>query len=216
LKGPLGRSLSGIWFHTGYGENAYLQAILPSEVFNSERYPSRLTVNVTRLQTVPFLEFVFPILVCGFLLGATLFLKNDSDRGTRIRIYLSILVFAMGFFFSLQNFCPPRSSLCVPELMLVNLMVGSILFTCASIIPSTHAKLSIAGLETDHWELIGLLVLTVFLPFTVFASLGTTRIQFTWQSITIIALAEIGYWSRYVSHICQKILTRFHVDREDA
>jgi len=86
------------------------------------------------------IQFIVPIIVCYYLLGATLMLAPKKQLAQRLAIYLSLFVFVPSFFMGIQTFLPSRSSICLPELLLTNLIISNTLFGIFSIIGNRRAS----------------------------------------------------------------------------
>ena len=91
--------------------------------------PTNLLVKLERRSLVPFIEFVLPIILCYYLLGGTLLLTKKSDISVRLRVYLSLFLFAPMFFIAIQPFMPYRSTLSITEYLLTNLIVSSAIYS---------------------------------------------------------------------------------------
>lgn len=115
-------------------------------------------------QILAVTQFLLPIIACYYLLGATLILDPEKQLAERLRIYLSLFVFAPTFFMAMQNFLPYRSSLSFPEFFLTNLIISNTIFGIFSIIgnkigPSISHQSRLS--KWDGWA--GTLALLVFL-----------------------------------------------------
>lgn len=94
---------------------------------------NKLKVQLVRNPLIPFLQILLPIIACYYLLGSTLIIKIER-LSERLRIYLSLFIFAPTFMFAIQRFLPFRLSLALPEFLLTNLLVSTAIFGIFSMI----------------------------------------------------------------------------------
>lgn len=131
---------------------------------------------------VAFIEFLVPIIGCFYLLGATLLLDPKRQLAERLRIHLSLFVFATTFFMGIQGFLPYRSSLSFPEFLLTNLTISNTIFGILSVIgsqkipskrgrPSKRSKL---GKWDSTAATLSLLVLSGLFVFFLFGKMTVT------------------------------------------
>ena len=139
---------------------------------------------------VAFLEFVVPIIACYYLLGSTLMLNPEKQLAERLRIYLSLFVFAPTFLFAIQKFLPYRSSLAFPELLLLNLVVSNAILGIFSVVGRQNRLdgPEITRLYADWrvwrfkhgWDVIGavlsLLIFAIIYSFTLFPKMTWTPV----------------------------------------
>jgi hypothetical protein len=88
-------------------------------------------------------RFLLPIIACYYLLGATLSFKSGKLI-EKLVIYLSLIVFSSVFLISLPNM-PYNPSLL--EILLSNLIVGSVIFTIVNIISTLKLR------DSAKWDL---------------------------------------------------------------
>jgi len=79
-------------------------------------------------------QLLAPVVVCYYLLGATLMLDPKKDLNGRLRIYLSLFVFASTFLIAVQPLLPYHSSLTFPEFLLTNLTISTAILGIGSIV----------------------------------------------------------------------------------
>jgi len=95
---------------------------------------NELIVTLERKSETPFLQIIFPIILCYVFLGVSLFLDAESKLTERLAIYIALFVFTPSFLLAIQDFLPLRSSLSIPEFLLTNLIISTALFGIFSII----------------------------------------------------------------------------------
>jgi hypothetical protein len=96
---------------------------------------NRATVIISRNSLIPYYMLLLPIVLCFYVLGTSIFLERNKIE-QRLTVYFSLFLFASPFLFAIQTFLPYRSTLSIPELLLVTLMVGNCIFIFMSIIPT--------------------------------------------------------------------------------
>ena len=128
---------------------------------------------------IAFLEFMLPIIACYYLLVATLLLNPKKHLNERLTIYLAILVFVPTFFIAIQNYLPYRSSLSLPELLLTNLVIGTVIFGVFSIFGKhgwgaiSNTRFKNLTLHHNGWDLVGIgICLSLFLLIYYFTLFG--------------------------------------------
>lgn len=77
---------------------------------------------------------VAPTIASYCLLFATLLIVGPKALTNRLAAYVSIFVFASTFLMAIQGYLPLRTSLSIPEVLLENLMIGTIIFAVVSLI----------------------------------------------------------------------------------
>lgn len=100
---------------------------------------------------VGVLQLLVPVVVCYYLLGATLMLDPKKQLPQRLAIHLSLFVFVPSFFIAIQGFLPCRSSLSLPEFLLTNLIISNTIFGIFSVIGNREA-LSEPTYVTKLWR----------------------------------------------------------------
>jgi hypothetical protein len=105
------------------------------------------------------------IQVLFFVLGGTMLVDPTRMLNERITVFLAILVFSAGFFFSLNSVVPYRLGFTVGELLILSVVVGSGVFTLVSFLsralePLVRGHQQIIGIVMDG---IGALLLTWWL-----------------------------------------------------
>lgn len=78
------------------------------------------------------LPIALSILALFFVLGATMFVEPEGNLNERVTIFLAVLVFALGFFFSLGSIVPYRHGFTIAETLVLSLVAGSAIFTIGS------------------------------------------------------------------------------------
>ena len=74
-------------------------------------------VYLLRKSGVFYYKFIFPLYIVNlviFLVPAFM-ATNIKNRSNNIRIYSSLLIFAIGYLFTIQSYLPPRNTLSLPE-----------------------------------------------------------------------------------------------------
>jgi hypothetical protein len=88
------------------------------------------------LSGVPFLFWllIMPTLACLLVLACTLRLSGRENLGNRLTVYLALFIFAPTFFMAIQQYLPLRAGLSIPEVLLINLIINTALFTGISVL----------------------------------------------------------------------------------
>jgi len=140
--------------------------------------------EVKRKPLIPFLEFVLPIEVCYYLLGASMFLDRQKPAD-RLRVYITLFIFSSSFFFSIHNFLPPRTSLSIPEFLLINLITSSAIIAVVSLIPT---RSELRGELLDSFSLLISSMVFLFIYSSVYWNVG--------KAYYIFLLALLGLYLR--------------------
>lgn len=74
-------------------------------------------VYLLRRSAVFYFKFIFPLYIVNLVIFLTpaFMATNIRNRGNNIRIYSALLIFAIGYLFTIQPYLPPRSTLSLPE-----------------------------------------------------------------------------------------------------
>lgn len=121
------------------------------------------------------LQLLLPIILCYYLLGATLILDVKDKLAERLRIHLSLFVFVPTFLIAIQKFLPYRSTLAFPEFLLANLAVSNTIFGIFSILGSQRNR-SKQKKAHNRWDSIAstfsLIAFMVIYFFTLFGRMN--------------------------------------------
>lgn len=116
------------------------RAHLLKDVWGSGEYIDKsmnnneVSFSIERKWQIPFFQILLPVIACYYLLASSLILNPISKLDTRLRIYLSLFLFGPTFLFAIQSFLPYRSTLSIPELLIIHLLVSNAGFAATSII----------------------------------------------------------------------------------
>lgn len=109
--------------------------LLPSNPMEDLKFAIYLSRNPGPFSLPTFFwMLIIPILVCYFLLSSTLGLHRKKDLGNKLHIYVSLFFFSPTFLMAIQGYVPLRATLSIPEVLLVNLMISTSIFTISSLI----------------------------------------------------------------------------------
>ena len=97
------------------------------------------------------LPLIMLIQVLFFVLGGTMLVDPTRMLNERITVFLAILVFSAGFFFSLNSVVPYRLGFTVGELLILSVVVGSGVFTLVSFLSRALEPL-LQMSPTNHWN----------------------------------------------------------------
>ena len=140
------------------------------------------------------------ITVLFFVLGGTMLLEPAKMLSERLTVFLAILVFVAGFFFSLSSMIPYRLGFTVAELLILMLVVGSGIFTLSSLLSSALAHWS--GSETRIVEMV---VDASFTAIFFLLSWGTiAQIPPIQDRLLIIFAIWFGLISRFAMNLTRK------------
>jgi len=155
---------------------------------------SRLEVQLTRNPLIPFLQFLLPIIACYYLLGATLILETRR-LSERLRVYLSLFIFAPTFMFTIQKFLPFRLSLALPEFLLTNLLVSTAIFGIFSMIGNrTTTNRNIGNHRNTIRIDIAAAVLSLFIFPVLYVVTMFKRIDIRGAFVTYLIIQSYIYW----------------------
>jgi hypothetical protein len=147
---------------------------------------STLMILIKRKPLVPFLAFVLPIILCCYILAASLFLDSESKMSEILTVYLSLFVFAPTFFIGIQDFLPHKSLLTIPEILLTNLITSTGILGFFVIISGFWKIIIIRNFEVPV-EWFGIFIVLLFftayylwlwfeLPFSTFSPIETALV----------------------------------------
>lgn len=163
-----------------------IEVLTPSSEFEN----SRFMIRVQRDSSVPFLQLLLPVVICFFMLGGSTLIPR-LEIGNRLRVYLSLFVFAPTFLIAIQTFLPSRSFLSIPEILLVSILTSNGLFAFSSMIPFNEAKgkvldfiATILSMSVLAWFCYSLLL-----------------IQQGIAIVGIFLIAELGFMSGFIIRI---------------
>lgn len=173
FAGPKYRSLKNVWLSDN--------GSVPINYIKEREIGFLVQRNLSAL-VVASLQFLFPIIGCYYLLGATLMLDPKKQLAERLGIYLSLFVFVTTFLIAIQIFIPYRSSLSFPEFLLVNLIVSTTVFGIFSIVgnqktPDTTFIVRLYAKWTFHsrWDAVAssasLIFFLIIYIFTIFGKM---------------------------------------------
>lgn len=175
---------------------------------SSEFYVGEFSIDIERSSMMPFYQLLLPILLCYFMLGGSLII-NRSQLAVRMRVYLSLFVFAPTFLFAIQSYLPYRVSLCIPEILLVNVLASTAIFSFSSMIPMKNTKIVRVSVP-DFLALCASIALLIVL----YESVLSLKASFEILAILIVAIvgSSIGMILRFLMHI----YGRFHKGAQQA
>ncbi len=163
-----------------------------------------ITLNRDRSNVFPI---VLLITVLFFVLGGTM-LVDPTMLSERITVFLAILVFSAGFFFSLSSMVPYRLGFTVAELLILLLVTGSGVFTLASFLSKAFTQWF--GSET---QIIGIAVDTAATAifFLLALTWGILAQIPLWPDRSFIILAIwYGLIPRIIMHFTRKRFRQGH------
>lgn len=156
-----------------------------------------LTLNRERSNVLPI---VLLVEVLFFVLGGTMLIDPTRMLSERITVFLAILVFAAGFFFSLSSIVPYRLGFTVAELLILMLVVGCGAFTLVSFL--SRAFTQWFGFET---QIIGMALDTTATAAFFLGYWGTlAQIPLWWDGFLIILAIWYGLILRITLHLTRK------------
>lgn len=192
FAGPKFHSLKDLWLL----ENG----LLPIDNIGAKEISFVIRRSFSAL-IIAALQFLFPIVACYYLLGATLMLDPKKQLAERLRIHLSLFVFVPTFLIAIHTFLPYRSTLSFPEFLLVNLIVSNTIFGIFSIVgnqrtPDRAFIVRLYTKETFHsrWDagasIVSLVIFAVIYFFTTFGKMTTPASLF----FSYVILPSYVYW----------------------
>lgn len=134
------------------------------------------TLTFTRA-SANVLPLTLLIQVLFFVLGGTMLVDPTEMLNERITVFLAILVFSAGFFFSLNSVVPYRLGFTVGELLILSVVVGSGAFTLVSFLSR-----ALKSLLRGHQQIIGMVMD------------GIAALLLTWWLSEIFSEVPMGYW----------------------
>ena len=157
FNGAKQKQLSEAW----ETKNAYNE--IPFQIAESDEL--MLTIQLKRRSLIPFLTLVLPVVLCYYLLGATLYLEPSSRMQEILTVYISLFVFVPTFFISIQDFLPYRSLLTIPEFLLTYVIVTNAFLGVSTMISEYIRELKIRNKKFPPSEWFGLILsLAIFFP----------------------------------------------------
>jgi hypothetical protein len=156
-----------------------------------------ITLNRDRSNVLPI---VLLLTVLFFVLGGTMLIDPRRMLSERITVFLAILVFAAGFFFSLSSIVPYRLGFTVAELLILMLVVGCGAFTLVSFL--SRAFTQWFGSKT---EIIGIALDATATTAFFLGYWGTlAQIPLWWDGFLIILAIWYGLIARIIMQLTRK------------
>lgn len=134
------------------------------------------TLTFTRA-SANVLPLTLLIQVLFFVLGGTMLVDPTEMLNERITVFLAILVFSAGFFFSLNSVVPYRLGFTVGELLILSVVIGSGAFTLVSFLSR-----ALKSLLRGHLQIIGIVMDAI------------AALLLTWWLSGIFSEVPVGYW----------------------
>lgn len=157
------------------GSSFDIKIVQPDEYNSSEFF-----IDVERDPSMPLFQLLLPIVLCYFVLGGSMLVKR-SELGTRLRIYMTLYVFAPTFLLAIQSYLPYRSFLCIPEILLVGILSVTSMFFFSSILKQDQESRLLDGVTVA--------VSVVFLAYLYYRIM---LIQMNYLTLLSILIPEIG------------------------
>lgn len=170
------------------------------------------TVEMARQAGRPLFGTLVPILLAGFVLGATTYLDPATNEGknNRLLVYTTLVVVALTFSDVIKETLPYRSLFTIPEFFVLNLIVGALLFAAMTILDPAMRIWAPRPLNKRQAEFLGdflAIVLSgfffavgylwLFYPLLYLnrSSLAIVVLMILYES-AVFAFATLGFWSR--------------------
>ena len=169
---------------------------------SSEFYIAEFFIDIERSSFMPFYQLLLPILLCCFMLGGSLII----DRGKlaiRMRVYLSLFVFAPTFLFAIQSYLPYRLSLCIPEILLVSVLSSTAIFSFSSMIPLENTMTAVAGILDFLAQIVSIVLLIILFQ-------GVLPLKDSLEIPAVLIVAIVGFSTGMILRFLRSIYRRFH------
>jgi hypothetical protein len=186
FQGPKMKSLMDIW-STANSTNELITTIVTGS-------QPTMAVLLERKSAVPFLEFVFPVILSYFFLGGSLFMNPRTRRQEVLMVYFSLFVFVPTFFFAIQQFLPYRSLFTVPEVLLTNLITSIGILGFFAMVSNYKYAITLRS-KNIPLEWFGLIIAIV--SFVVYYVLFFWPVLFrfgSWWAVITFLVAILGYF----------------------
>jgi hypothetical protein len=135
-----------------------------------------------------FWLLIAPTLASYYVLASTLFLWNKEALSNRLRLYVALFIFSSTFMMAMQGQLPFRVTLAIPEVLLVNLMISTAVFSVSSVLPLKYETLE--ATVRDLLASFASLYIAVYL-FTILTPIFPTKAWFVFW----ITLFSYGFSS---------------------
>ena len=109
------------------------------ETPESPFWNAEFSISVGRNSSIIPIELMIPVLVSFFIVGFSVLLGDKINE--RLSVYVGLLFFSPIFLFAIQNYLPSRSTLSIPEIFIICLIVASALL-CISVMVQSRFKSS--------------------------------------------------------------------------
>lgn len=172
----------------------------------------RVTILLTSRSSEYMELFVIPVFSIFALLGSSIILQSDNDTTNRIAIYLTVVVFAFGFFAGMRNLAtfPETIGLTMIERLTLALIPSTVSLGFFSMI---GVSLKRFRLLLDAFAVLSAFILTFYLTsFMGFISTPPYRTSFNflslgmWSTLFVLALSggflialALSIWRKYRS-----------------
>lgn len=173
-----------------------------------------LILTLKRRWLVPFLAFVLPVVLCYWLLGASLFMDPTSRMQEILTLYLSLFVFVPTFFFAIQGFQPYRSILSIPEILLTNLITSLGLLGISTMMSGHRKEMKIKRykIPVEWFSLISALLFFIVLYGLLFLDISIRSLSI--EAVITFLLAVSGYAIGVIG-FALRFKTRMNQERKD-
>jgi hypothetical protein len=169
-------------------------------------YPVVVTTITLNRDSSNVFPIVLLITVLFFVLGATMLIDPTTMLSERITVFLAILVFSAGFFFSLNSMVPYRLGFTTAELLILLLVTGCGAFTLMSFLSKAFTPWF--GPRT---EILGMVADTAATAIFFLLSLGIlAQIPLLPDRSLIILAIWYGLFLRLMIHLTRKSFQQDH------
>ena len=159
-------------------------------------------VYLLRRSGVFYYKFIFPLYIVNlviFLVPAFM-ATNIKNRSNNIRIYSSLLIFAIGYLFTIQSYLPPRNTLSLPEYFSSLIIIISSIMMLSSLLDVEPLNRRSFQFTADLLGYSASFVIYVVYTYLVYYP-HRSSIQYISSTFLIIpALMAIGVTIRYFVH----------------
>lgn len=163
---------------------------------------SGFQVYLLRRSAVFYFKFIFPLYIVNLVIFLTpaFMATNIRNRSNNIRIYSALLIFAIGYLFTIQAYLPPRSTLSLPEYFSSLIIIISSIMMLSSLLDVEQPNRRNFQLTADLLGYGASFVIYVVYTYMVYYPYRGS-IQYIGSTFLVIpALMAIGVAIRYFVH----------------
>jgi hypothetical protein len=142
---------------------------------------AQFIIRLDRDSSLQAIQLMVPVMFSFFVLGASVLIER-AKMNERLSVYLALFFFAPTFLLATQSFLPNRSSLSIPEILIIGMIAATAFSAISTMVPSS--KNNGRRLDILATMLSSILLFLLYYP--------VLELQASLQTIAILMFAEVG------------------------